>query len=136
MKSTNTFILSKICCIINRLHQSIADTDYIYYFFTNKRLKQQVVINKCDEHINNILYLSKNDLNLVHVVISTDNIIHWPCHKYLDLHYSLTVAVRYHIDLFPRLDVELFSPTRGSTQIYCSFLTTSTYFKFVFNLQI
>ena len=41
-----------------------------------------------------------------------------PCHKYLDLHWTLTVSLQYQIDLFVRLYVEVFPYTRGSTQVF------------------
>ena len=44
--------------------------------------------------------------------------MHLPCHKYLDLHWTLTVSVQYQIDLFLRLYVEVFSQTRGNTQVF------------------
>ena len=44
--------------------------------------------------------------------------MHLRCHKYLDLHWTLTVSVQYQIDLFPRLYVEVFSHSRGITQVF------------------
>ena len=43
--------------------------------------------------------------------------MHLLWHKYLDLHWTLTVSVQYQNDLFPRLYVEVFSHSRGSTQV-------------------
>ena len=44
--------------------------------------------------------------------------MHLPCHKYLDLHWTLTVSLQYHSDLFLRLRVEVFSYTRGCTEVF------------------
>ena len=44
--------------------------------------------------------------------------MHLPCHKYLDLHWTLTVSLQYHCDHLLRLDVEVFSYTRGSTEVF------------------
>ena len=44
--------------------------------------------------------------------------IYWHCHKYLDLLWTLTVSVQYHSDHFLRLDVEVISYPRGSTQVF------------------
>ena len=44
--------------------------------------------------------------------------MHLPCPKYLDLHWTLTVSLQCHCDHLLRLDVEVLSHTRGSTQVF------------------
>ena len=57
------------------------------------------------------------DLNLVNVLVSTNNIHSPSCHKDWDLHWSLTTVVQ-HSNLLLMLNVELFSDTRGNTQVF------------------
>ena len=44
--------------------------------------------------------------------------IYWPCQKCLDLHWTLTVSVRYHSDLFQRLDVKVYLNPKESIQVF------------------
>ena len=74
-----------------------------------QKFEQYVDVEIANSHTHNILYLLNTDLNLV---VSTNNL---PCHKYLDLHWNLIVAVRYHSNLFVTLNVELFDDPRVST---------------------
>ena len=56
-------------------------------------------------------------LQLYSVHVDNKHNIHWPWHLNLDLHWTLTVFVLFQKDLSMRLDVEVSSDSRGSTQV-------------------